>query len=347
MATASNRYRLERDSMGPVRVPEEAYYGAQTQRAIENFPISGWRFGRELIHALGLIKHASAETNAELGLIEKRVASAIRKASSEVMQEKWDEHFILDVFQTGSGTSTNMNANEVIANRANEILGGRRGVYSPVHPNDHVNRGQSSNDVFPSAIHLAALDLLQTRLLPALRDLHKLLKSKARAFHPILKIGRTHLQDATPVRLGQEFGGYARQMEWAIRRIQNGMVSLSELALGGTAVGTGINTHPLFARKVIASINKETGSRFREARNHFEAQGARDATVEMSGDSENGGRQPDQDRQRHPLARVRSPLWHWRTPYPGNPARFFHHAGQGQSRYPGVPDPGLLPGDRK
>jgi fumarate hydratase, class II len=283
MATASNRYRVERDSMGPVRVPDEAYYGAQTQRAIENFPISGWRFGRELIHALGQIKHASASVTAELGWVEKRVASAIREASGEVIQGKWDGHFILDVFQTGSGTSTNMNANEVIANRANEILGGRRGIYSPVHPNDHVNRGQSSNDVFPSAIHLAAVDLLQTRLLPALRDLHKLLKSKARAFHPILKIGRTHLQDATPVRLGQEFGGYARQMEWAIRRVQSGMVSLSELALGGTAVGTGINTHPLFARKVIASINKETGARFREARNHFEAQGARDAAVEMSG----------------------------------------------------------------
>jgi fumarate hydratase, class II len=283
MGTASNRYRVERDSMGPVRVPEEAYYGAQTQRAVENFPISGWRFGRELIYALGLIKQASAKTNAELGLIEKRVASAIREASGEVMQGKWDKHFILDVFQTGSGTSTNMNANEVIANRANEILGGRRGVYSPVHPNDHVNRGQSSNDVFPSGIHLAAVDLLQTRLLPALENLHRLLKTKAGAFHSILKIGRTHLQDATPVRLGQEFGGYARQMEWAILRIRNGMASLSELALGGTAVGTGINTHPQFARKVIASINKETGARFREARNHFEAQGARDATVEMSG----------------------------------------------------------------
>jgi fumarate hydratase class II len=283
MAPASNPYRFEKDSMGPIQVPKEAYYGAQTQRAIENFPISGWRFGRELIYALGLIKQASAETNAELGLIEKRIASAIMEASSEVMQGKWDGHFILDVFQTGSGTSTNMNANEVIANRANEIFGGRRGTYHPVHPNDHVNRGQSSNDVFPSAIHLAAVDLLQTKLLPALRGLHKLLKAKARAFHSILKIGRTHLQDATPVRLGQEFEGYAMQMEMSLGRIRKGMESLSELALGGTAVGTGINTHPLFARKVIASINKETGSRFREARNHFEAQGARDAAVEMSG----------------------------------------------------------------
>jgi fumarate hydratase class II len=268
--------------MGPVRVPREAYYGAQTQRAVENFPISGWRFGREFTQALGLIKHASAGVNAGLGLIEKRLASAIGEASREVMQGKWDDHFVLDVFQTGSGTSTNMNANEVIANRANEILGGRRGVYAPVHPNDHVNWGQSSNDVFPSAIHLAAVNLLRKELLPALGGLHRLLKAKARAFHPILKIGRTHLQDATPVRLGQEFEGYARQVELGLQRVRKGMESLSELALGGTAVGTGINTHPLFARRVIASINRETGWRFHEARSHFEAQGARDAAVEMS-----------------------------------------------------------------
>ena len=200
-----------------------------------------------------------------------------------MIKGRWDKHFVLDVFQTGSGTSTNMNANEVIANRANELLGGSRGTYQPVHPNDHVNWGQSSNDVFPSAIHIAAVDLLQQKLIPALKNLHRLLMMKSRAFHPVLKIGRTHLQDATPVRLGQEFGGYARQMELAIRRIQNGMVSLSELALGGTAVGTGINTHPQFARRVISLINHITGYRFKEARNHFEAQGARDATVEMSG----------------------------------------------------------------
>ena len=283
MITSSNAYRLERDSMGSIRVPKKAYYGAQTQRAIENFPISGWRFGREFIYALGLIKYASAKTNSDLGLLDKKIALAILSASDEIMGGRWDEHFALDVFQTGSGTSTNMNANEVIANRSNEILGEPLGVYRPVHPNDHVNWGQSSNDVFPSATHIAAVTLLHRRLLPGLNDLHDLLKEKSRAFHSILKIGRTHLQDATPVRLGQEFGGYARQIEWDVARIQRGMDSLSELALGGTAVGTGINTHPLFAKKAISIINQKTGWRFREAKNHFEAQGARDAAVGMSG----------------------------------------------------------------
>jgi len=190
---------------------------------------------------------------------------------------------VVDVFQTGSGTSTNMNTNEVIANRANELLGGRKGTYRPVHPNDHVNLGQSSNDVFPSVIHITSVILIEKKLLPALTNLQKLLKLKSKAFHSVLKIGRTHLQDATPIRLGQEFGGYARQVELAIRRVREGLVSLSELPLGGTAVGTGMNTHPLFARKVIGIINEKTGCRFHEAADHFEAQGARDATVEMSG----------------------------------------------------------------
>ncbi len=269
--------------MGPVRVPKEAYYGAQTQRAIENFPVSGWRFGGEFIYALGLIKYASAKTNVELGLLRKRVARAIAQAAQEVMEGRWDKQFVVDVFQTGSGTSTNMNANEVIANRANDLLGIKKGTYRPVHPNDHVNLGQSSNDVFPSAIHIASVTLVQQKLLPALSDLHKALKAKGREFHSILKIGRTHLQDATPIRLGQEFGGYARQVELGIHRIQNAMKSLSELPLGGTAVGTGINTHPSFAKKSISIMNKETGYRFCEALDHFEAQGARDALVEMSG----------------------------------------------------------------
>jgi fumarate hydratase class II len=199
------------------------------------------------------------------------------------MEGRWDKQFVVDIFQTGSGTSTNMNANEVIANRANEILGNKKGTYRPVHPNDHVNLGQSSNDVFPSVIHIASVTLLQQKLLPALSDLHKALKGKGREFHPILKIGRTHLQDATPIRLGQEFGGYARQVELGIHRIQNAMSSLSELPLGGTAVGTGINTYPLFAKKAIATMNKKTGYHFSEALDHFEAQGARDASVEMSG----------------------------------------------------------------
>ena len=283
MVSSKNLFRIERDSMGPVRVPKEAYYGAQTQRAIENFPVSGWRFGREFLYALGLIKLAAAKTNSELGLLGKRIARAIAQAAQEVMEGKWDEQFVVDIFQTGSGTSTNMNANEVIANRANEILGSKRGTYRPVHPNDHVNLGQSTNDVFPSSIHIASVILLRQKLLPALSDLHKALKGKGREFYSVLKIGRTHLQDATPIRLGQEFGGYARQIELGIHRIQNAMKSLSEIPLGGTAVGTGINTHPFFAKKSIALMSKETGYRFHEATDHFEAQGARDALVEMSG----------------------------------------------------------------
>ncbi len=283
MTSSDQKYRVEKDSMGPVRVPKKAYYGAQTQRAVENFPVSGWRFGRELIYALGLIKFASARTNRELGLLGKRTTSAIEQAAQEVMEGRWDDQFVVDIFQTGSGTSTNMNANEVIANRANEILGGKKGIYRPVHPNDHVNLGQSTNDVFPSAIHIASVILLRRKLLPALSDLHQALKNKAREFHSILKIGRTHLQDATPIRLGQEFGGHARQVELGIHRIQKAMESLFELPMGGTAVGTGINTHPLFAKKSIALINRVSGCRFREAFDHFEAQGARDAAVEMSG----------------------------------------------------------------
>jgi fumarate hydratase, class II len=276
-------FRIEKDSMGEVKVPKGVYYGAQTQRAAENFRISGWRFQREFIFALGLIKYGAARTNFDLGLLNERISRAIRRASEEVLEGRWDEEFILDIFQTGSGTSTNMNANEVIANRANEILKGKRGVYRPVHPNDHVNLGQSSNDVFPSAIHIASIHLLQKDLMPALRDLHKALKGKAKEFYPILKIGRTHLQDAVPIRLGQEFGGYARQVELARRRIQKTMDSLSQLPLGGTAVGTGMNTHPSFAKKVISMINEKTGWQFCEALDHFEAQGARDASVELSG----------------------------------------------------------------
>jgi len=283
MPVSNRMYRVERDSMGPVRVPKKAYYGAQTQRAVENFLVSNWRFGREFIYALGLVKFASARANRELSLLGKRTAGAVERAAQEVMEGRWDDQFVVDVFQTGSGTSTNMNANEVIANRANEILGNKRGAYRPVHPNDHVNLGQSTNDVFPSATHIASVTLLRQRLLPALRDLQKALKNKEREFYPILKIGRTHLQDATPIRLGQEFGGYGRQVELGIHRIQNAMKSLFELPLGGTAVGTGINTHPLFAKKAISIMNRVTGGSFREALDHFEAQGARDASVEMSG----------------------------------------------------------------
>jgi fumarate hydratase class II len=283
MTALSKAYRLEKDSMGSVRVPKGAYYGAQTQRAVENFPISGWRFQREMIHALALIKFASAKTNFNLGLMERRMARAVEKASEEVMQGRWDDQFVVDIFQTGSGTSTNMNANEVIANRANEILGGQKGIYKPVHPNDHVNLCQSSNDVFPSVIHIAAVNLLQNKLIPELKNLLQVLRKKEKEFHSILKIGRTHLQDALPIRLGQEFGGYARQVQLGIGRVQRAMESLYELPLGGTAVGTGMNTHPFFAKKAISIINEKTREHFRESIDHFESQGAKDALVEMSG----------------------------------------------------------------
>jgi fumarate hydratase class II len=283
MIAMPKEYRIEKDSMDSVKVPREAYYGAQTQRAVGNFPISGWRFQREMIDALGLIKFASAKTNFNLGLLEGRLARAIEKASAEVMQGRWDDQFVVDIYQTGSGTSTNMNANEVIANRANEILRGQKGIYKPVHPNDHVNLCQSSNDVFPSVIHIAAVNLLQNKLKPGLKNLHQALRKKEKEFHSILKIGRTHLQDALPIRLGQEFGGYTRQIQLGTRRIQKAMESLYELPLGGTAVGTGMNTHPLFAKKAISIINEKTGEHFRESVDHFEAQGAKDALVEMSG----------------------------------------------------------------
>ncbi|MGD8377581.1 MAG: class II fumarate hydratase, partial [Acidobacteriota bacterium] len=276
-------YRNESDSMGTMQVPADAYYGAQTQRAVENFPISGLRFTRRFIEALGLIKRAAAETNRELGLLEDRLAEAIIQAASEVMEGKHDDQFVIDIFQTGSGTSTNMNANEVIANRAIEILGGVMGSKDPVHPNDHVNRGQSSNDVIPTAIHVSAIRALHEDLLPGLRRLEKALAAKAKDFDGIVKIGRTHLQDATPVRLGQEFSGYAAMVTHDIRRAQAAGAALEELALGGTAVGTGLNTHPKFPPKTIARIAASLGAPVREAENHFEAQGARDAIVEATG----------------------------------------------------------------
>jgi fumarate hydratase class II len=274
--------RIERDSMGEMRVPADALYGAQTQRAVENFPISNLRFPREFVRAMGLIKLAAARTNMELGLLDKKVGNAIVQASQEVIGGKLDEHFVLDVFQTGSGTSINMNTNEVISNRAIQILGGVVGSKNPVHPNDHVNMGQSSNDVIPTAMHVAALESIETVLIPSLRKLQGALAQKAKEFDAIVKIGRTHLQDATPVRLGQEFGAYARQIQLGIHRLEKVRDSLQELPLGGTAVGTGINTHPKFAPKTIQRLSKLTGLKFREAEDHFEAQGAKDAMVETS-----------------------------------------------------------------
>ncbi|RMH20195.1 MAG: class II fumarate hydratase [Gemmatimonadetes bacterium] len=274
----SDGFRIERDSLGEVRVPADALYGAQTQRAFENFPISGRRFPRRFIQALGLIKRAAAETNAELGLLDDDLAAAIASAATEVAEGRWDDQFVLDIYQTGSGTSTNMNANEVIAHRANQLLGEDR-----VHPNDHVNFGQSSNDTIPTAIHVSARAAIEEELVPALEHLQAALEAKAEAFDHIVKSGRTHLMDATPVRLGQEFAGYAMQVRRCIERVRRGSEELAELALGGTATGTGINTHERFAEKAIARISEYVGLSFREAEDHFEAQGAKDAAVSASG----------------------------------------------------------------
>jgi fumarate hydratase class II len=279
---AAKKTRTERDSMGPVQVPEEAYYGASTMRAVLNFPISGLRFPRRFIRALGLIKRSAAEANAELGLLEPRLAEAIARAADEVAEGRLDDQFVVDVFQTGSGTSTNMNANEVIANRAAELLGGRRGA-KLVHPNDHVNLGQSSNDVIPTAIHLSALLAIREELIPALSALQASLAAKAQEFWPVVKTGRTHLQDATPIRLGQEFLGYAGQVERALRRLERAAAELEEVALGGTAVGTGLNTHPLFAAQVCERLSAATGLAVRETDNHFQAQSNLDAVVGCSG----------------------------------------------------------------
>jgi fumarate hydratase class II len=278
----NNQFRTEEDSMGPMEVPTDAYYGAQTARAVQNFPISNLRFPRRFLRALGLIKKHGARTNAALGSLSSAISGAVQAAAEEVVQGKLDAQFVVDIFQTGSGTSTNMNANEVIANRAIELLGGQRGDKS-VHPNDHVNCGQSSNDVIPTAIHLAVLESIQAELLPSVAVLHETLALKAGEFHHVLKIGRTHLQDATPIRLGQEFSGYARQIELDIERLEQVIPRLGELALGGTAVGTGINTHRDFAMMTIEGIAKETGLRLRETSNHFAAQGSIDTLVEVSG----------------------------------------------------------------
>jgi fumarate hydratase class II len=263
-----------------MQVPAEALYGAQTQRAVENFPISGQRFGRRFIEALGVIKRSAALANLELDLLDEPRAKAIEQAASEVADGHWDEQFVLDIYQTGSGTSTNMNANEVIAHRATELLGDPS---TTVHPNDHVNMAQSSNDVIPTAMHVSARLGLERELIPALEGLADALATKGEEFDGIVKSGRTHLMDATPVRLGQEFQGYAHQVRRGLARVQAASAELAELALGGTATGTGINTHPKFARKTIARISDSEGMEFREAENHFEAQGAKDAFVNAHG----------------------------------------------------------------
>ncbi|NUK76440.1 class II fumarate hydratase [Streptomyces lunaelactis] len=275
--TDANEYRIEHDSMGEVRVPAHAKWRAQTQRAVENFPISGQRLERAHIQALAQIKAAAAQVNAELGVLDKDIARAIAEAAAEVADGRWDEHFPVDVFQTGSGTSSNMNANEVLATLATERLG------RDVHPNDHVNASQSSNDVFPSSIHIAATAAVTGDLIPALEHLAASLERKSAEFTDVVKSGRTHLMDATPVTLGQEFGGYAAQIRYGIERLRSSLPRLAELPLGGTAVGTGINTPPGFSAAVIAEVARATGLPLTEARDHFEAQGARDGLVETSG----------------------------------------------------------------
>ena len=271
--------RIERDSMGEMPVPIRALYGASTQRAVLNFPVSHEPVEPGIVHAFGLIKWAAARANGELGHVSTEKTALIEQASQEVYEGKLDEHFPVDVYQTGSGTSTNMNANEVIANRCAQLAD----LEDKIHPNDHVNQGQSSNDTFPTAMHIATGVALKNDLIPSLEGLRESLSAKAEEFHKVLKIGRTHLMDATPVRLGQEFGGYAMQLTRAVDRAHKALKAIHELALGGTAVGTGLNCHPDFPPKAIAFIAEKTGIEFREAVNHFEAQAAKDALVECHG----------------------------------------------------------------
>jgi fumarate hydratase, class II len=280
---ADGRTRTERDSMGEFEVPADAYYGATTMRAVVNFPISDLRLGRRFIHAIGLIKQQAALVNRDLGLLDPALADAIARAAGDVVEGRLDDQFVVDVFQTGSGTSTNMNANEVISNRAIELLGGVKGSRTPVHPNDHVNLGQSSNDVIPTAIHVAAAMGIKEELLPGLEVLEASLRRKSAQFWPVVKTGRTHLQDATPIRLGQEFLGYAGQVQRSRRRATAAFDELRELALGGTAVGTGVNTHPQFAARVVARLGDKTGIQFVETDNHFQAQATLDNAVAASG----------------------------------------------------------------
>ncbi len=285
-------HRIEHDSMGDVQVPARAYYGAQTQRAVENFPISGWPLSPDSIHALGLTKYAAGVANRDLGKLTQtgknrltdQQVEAMLAAAREVAAGKFDNEFPIDVFQTGSGTSSNMNVNEVIANRAIELLGGDRFQASKlVHPNDHVNMGQSTNDMFPTAIHVAVGVAIKSKLVPALQRLQDVLAAKAKAWDQIIKIGRTHLADATPIRLGQEFSGFARQLELSVTRAEKAIKPILELPIGGTAVGTGINTHPEFARRACEVLANETGLPFHEAANHFEANAQRDGLVECHG----------------------------------------------------------------
>ena len=275
-----SEFRVEKDSMGEIKVPSNAYYGAQTQRAFENFQVSNLRFSREFIAALGLVKQMAAKVNADLGLLDSKVADAIAEAAEEVIDGKFDHDFVVDIFQTGSGTSTNMNSNEIISKRANELYDGDKG---PIHPNDHVNFGQSSNDVIPTAIRIASVVAAKENLIPSLKHLHKTILEKGEELKDVVKTGRTHLMDAMPVTIAQEFGGYARQIELGVERVESALERLQELPQGGTAVGTGINTHAEFGGKFAEAVAESTGISFKETENHFEAQATVDAPVELSG----------------------------------------------------------------
>ena len=276
-------YRKEKDSMGELEVPEDRYYGAQTQRSLENFKIGGERFQRELIRAYGIIKKAAAKVNSEAGRLDKKIADAISNASDEVIDGKLDDHFPLVIWQTGSGTQSNMNFNEVISNRAIEMLGGALGSKDPVHPNDHVNMSQSTNDTFPTAINIAAVESATHKLIPELEKLRQSFESKSKEFDSIIKLGRTHLQDATPLSLGQEFSGYTSALEHGIKRINNALKSCYELAIGGTAVGTGINSFEGYAEATANEISSITDLPFKTAQNKFEALGGQDCIVDLSG----------------------------------------------------------------
>ncbi len=279
----ADEYRVEKDSMGEMKIPAKYLYGATTQRAVDNFPVSGLRFGRDFIRVLGLIKVACAEVNQKLGKLDPKLAAGVIQSSTAIAEGKYDDHFVLDIFQTGSGTSTNMNFNEVAANVANLALGGSVGSKKPIHPNDHVNMGQSSNDIIPTAIHVAAAVAVTEKLLPALKKLEATFQKKVDEFKDIVKTGRTHLQDATPILLGQEFSGYQAQVKYSRERIERTLPSLYELAVGGTAVGTGINTDAQFGKLVSENLSKKLKLAFKEADNHFEAQSSKDACVELSG----------------------------------------------------------------
>ena len=346
-SSRSGSTRSETDSFGPIDVAADRYWGAQTERSRRNFRIGDQRMPMPIVHALGMVKLAAAETNRELGLLDRRRAGAIIRAAREVIDGKLDGHFPLVVWQTGSGTQTNMNLNEVIANRANEMLGGKLGAKQPVHPNDHVNMSQSSNDSFPTAMHIAAAMRILADLLPALDKLHRALRNKEKAFAGIVKIGRTHTQDATPLTLGQEFSGYAAQVESGIARLRAAVRDLYPLAQGGTAVGTGLNSKPKFARMFARHVARMTRLPFTSAANKFEALASNDAYVFVARRDQFGGDRPVQDSERHPLPRFRPAFRPRRIDPAGKRAGLVDHAGQGQPDAVRGRDHGVLPGVRQ